>query len=743
MYWITICWFKHIPNSISLSKTWLNQVEKWEKANGPIWTIAHIKMMRQLLFSHLSGNPQKVVSQIIGINRNNGLPKALKDFYPLILSKDTKSIRFVLTLLSISRALPGIKTPDLTSITNPPVLDQEFILGLESDMDWFLSKYQWDASQLPSWFSKNQLRFSPKAGPNGSASRTSLFDLVSMPQELLLILKSTNIKSVIEEYGKLLSPKRVKFFHTVQSLWPKFEQMNKKKYNSPSWFDQFRSKEIKGNIRKLSIVNDPEAKARIIAIFDYWSQTWLRQIHEIHFNFLKRIPFDRTFTQDPIITSDINGHKYYSFDLSSATDRFPMSLQRLMMKHMFDDELANKWKSILVDFPFYVPWESKLHDTFVSYNAGQPMGAYSSWSTFTITHHYLLHVIHKRLGLTEMFYQILGDDIVIWNDDVAKEYQEYMRKLGVGISIPKSNISSNMYEFAKRIFINGKEITGIQLGGFINNYSKYHLIYQNLFTLVYERGYYPLDLISIPEMLYRLFKILGKKEKECINIRSRSKLLHAFNKFIIFGDSIPLMNRFKELYPNSNFQSVLPDLEFNNLIYLSCDKVLRKINADYVNYGQRLLSNPRLVEQAAIGLADPSDMWTSPLYYISKLPIMEGLKNNIILQNKARNLDSIRDMVKAIALPTDNIFEKRNAILLSNCNAKLAKNLLSEFKAQQIDNKLAAMPEFNLGGAVLSYIVSDMKKSIDPMHGFGVQDKPKPKGNPMDWGLSCNNDMMN
>nr|QDH86757.1 MAG: hypothetical protein H4Bulk463291_000002 [Mitovirus sp.] len=137
-------------------------------------------------------------------------------------------------------------------------------------------------------------------------------------------------------------------------------------------------------------------------------------------------------------------------------------------------------------------------------------------------------------------------------------------------------------------------------------------------------------------------------------------------------------------------------------------------------------------------------MWTSPLYYISKLPIMEGLRNNIILQNKARNLDSIRDMVKAIALPTDNIFEKRNAILLSNCNAKLAKIFLAEFKHQLIDNKLAAMPEFNLGGMVLSYVVSDMKRRIDPLTGFGVIPGPNPNGlNPMDWGLSCNNDVMN
>jgi hypothetical protein len=34
------------------------------------------------------------------------------------------------------------------------------------------------------------------------------------------------------------------------------------------------------NIRRLSIVNDPEGKARVIAILDYWSQTSLKPLHD-------------------------------------------------------------------------------------------------------------------------------------------------------------------------------------------------------------------------------------------------------------------------------------------------------------------------------------------------------------------------------------------------------------------------------------------------------------------------------
>jgi len=47
-------------------------------------------------------------------------------------------------------------------------------------------------------------------------------------------------------------------------------------------------------------------------------------------------------------------------------------------------------------------------------------------------------------------YILLGDDIVIRNDKVAQKYITIMTRLGVDISIPKTHVSKNTYEFAKR-----------------------------------------------------------------------------------------------------------------------------------------------------------------------------------------------------------------------------------------------------------------------------------------------------
>jgi len=47
-------------------------------------------------------------------------------------------------------------------------------------------------------------------------------------------------------------------------------------------------------------------------------------------------------------------------------------------------------------------------------------------------------------------YIILGDDIVINHDGVAKRYIKLMSKLGVEVSQSKTHVSFDTYEFAKR-----------------------------------------------------------------------------------------------------------------------------------------------------------------------------------------------------------------------------------------------------------------------------------------------------
>jgi len=68
-----------------------------------------------------------------------------------------------------------------------------------------------------------------------------------------------------------------------------------------------------------------------------------------------------------------------------------------------------------------------------------------------LAHHLLVNWCAHLEGVENFDqYIILGDDIVIKHDKIAKRYIEIIKKLGVDISLTKTHISSNTYEFAKR-----------------------------------------------------------------------------------------------------------------------------------------------------------------------------------------------------------------------------------------------------------------------------------------------------
>jgi len=59
----------------------------------------------------------------------------------------------------------------------------------------------------------------------------------------------------------------------------------------------------------------------------------------------------------------------------------------------------------------------------------------------------------------------LGDDLVIANHQVAKEYFCILEQLDLKFSPQKTHISEDLFEFAKRVYFKGVEITGYSVGG--------------------------------------------------------------------------------------------------------------------------------------------------------------------------------------------------------------------------------------------------------------------------------------
>jgi hypothetical protein len=99
---------------------------------------------------------------------------------------------------------------------------------------------------------------------------------------------------------------------------------------------------------RLSVKEEAAGKARVFAITDLITQSVLKPLHEKLFQVLRQLPTDGTFNQgaplDRLLAlykeGLLVGHKFHSFDLSAATDRLPIRLQRDILGYYVGTRLA-------------------------------------------------------------------------------------------------------------------------------------------------------------------------------------------------------------------------------------------------------------------------------------------------------------------------------------------------------------------------------------------------------------------
>lgn len=200
-------------------------------------------------------------------------------------------------------------------------------------------------------------------------------------------------------------------------------------------------------------------KVRVFAIPSPILQCLFRPLHDWAMSILRLIPQDGTYNQLQPLQRLIGLKDLYSFDLKSATDLLPSKLTGSMLVSIFGHELGYVWQKIMNQTAFRSPerLSSPIKAKVYRFTRGQPLGFYSSWPLFTLTHHMLVWIAALEARPNEHFqdYAILGDDIIIADQRVAERYRALMEDIGGIINIDKSLISHNgTCEFAKRFIIN-------------------------------------------------------------------------------------------------------------------------------------------------------------------------------------------------------------------------------------------------------------------------------------------------
>jgi hypothetical protein len=211
-----------------------------------------------------------------------------------------------------------------------------------------------------------------------------------------------------------------------------------------------------GTTGKLTFLSEKGAKCRTIAVPNAWIQLLMEPVHSVLDNIARRLPESAVHDQNKgafFMKDHLGlGREIWCFDLSSATDLFPLALQRAVLRGLNLDEYGEALEEMT---SYWEVHQGQLDNLprHVDYKSGQPMGMYGSFPLFHLTHLLLLKSIeeicsrHYGSEIRNSF-RVLGDDVIIVDKSVATTYEKIMRVLQVPISQTKSVNSTNVGEFA-------------------------------------------------------------------------------------------------------------------------------------------------------------------------------------------------------------------------------------------------------------------------------------------------------
>lgn len=460
-----------IRDRLVIANNFLQFVFKMSRNHGANFTVKWLKACTVCLQKWLGDD---YVSSLRVIEPNLPLPRTINGC-PAIINKQDRHlmrqgnihvIRFWHTLFSIYRVLSIPGKMKLETITDPFKGSESFL----NDISRIALNYKWskkhDQISQNSNLAPTTFHFSGKASPsNVNSSQGLLSDIYYLYSR---------------DDGQIIHDNIMTYLNVVGSKWNTLQFLTRLQDGLAivERMDSVHAKmSMKNPFGQFAIKKEAAGKIRVFALVDSITQSVMKPLHKALFSVLRAIPNDGTFDQDASVTrcsvKAEQAGKAYSFDLSAATDRLPVVLTGNIIESLFKiPGLSDSWRKVMIERPFEFSdktlKEFSLDSQKYYYSVGQPMGCLSSWAGLAITHHWIMQfcsfLVTKNWDWEER-YEVLGDDIVIFDTNLADSYLEVMKNLGLEINLSKSIVSHSKpsFEFAKRTFSFGNLVSGITL----------------------------------------------------------------------------------------------------------------------------------------------------------------------------------------------------------------------------------------------------------------------------------------
>jgi hypothetical protein len=451
--------------------------------HGSPYVVKYLKFSQLAIQKAIAGTPVSSLRELepalmFPYLSAGGLPKFIpvRDRRLMLLNGSSSVIRWWLTLYSIYRviSIPGVLK--LSTITDPLTVKESDVLEVADSIKKLIDPSMFDLTLL-----RRQARFLFIE----KASATTKLSWMGFLSDALALKASGQMEPLIRFLGLIGN------YDLIRVLVYIYEGLRAHHNAFGLTTDLYLSEVIKGSpVGRLGTKDEAAGKVRVFAMVDVWTQSALRPLHDVLFAFLRTLPNDATFDQDASVmrcqAKVATSSKSFGYDLSAATDRLPIILQMEIIDALVPG-LGPVWREVLVGRGYALKGHGVLH-----YSVGQPMGALSSWAMLAVTHHYIaqLAALQARaesntissfwdLGVDDssarlpvpwyVGYEVLGDDIVFFEEDVGIKYLAIMAKIGVPINTTKSVMATNQsFEFAKVTGHRGQNVSAVSWAMFMS-----------------------------------------------------------------------------------------------------------------------------------------------------------------------------------------------------------------------------------------------------------------------------------
>lgn len=435
----------NIGISKSIAGSIKDVVSKWNRSCGPSWTVQRIKDIKLFFINHLSGGTY-VPSTWMKV-KEDGIPSG--PFGALIRKYGSKPIKVFNALAIYTSFVSNEVTREqkkkfYTSVKR----EKSPSVHIEHLKDCAESVSIEPIDLVPfkiTDYNYNEKKFSPNyKGKSVPSTIDVIFD--DFKNHILWdFLDDDDLEPIISDsLGKYIPYLR------------KIEE------------DDSPDNIMSSCVGKISAIQEPGFKARFIANPCLIYQIVLHPLGKALFDILRNLPWDCTHNQQAGVlwTSEQiqKGSVCYSVDLSDATNNFPFEIQKKVLQwlNINDSYPYIKLFELVSKGNWYVPAllrDDNYHpDPIINWTNGQPLGLYPSFASFALTHGLILRSFEVKHGLSDTF-RVLGDDVVIANQEIYEDYMNLLRFLQVPVSSAKSIISNKIAEFAGSVIGNNFSIT--------------------------------------------------------------------------------------------------------------------------------------------------------------------------------------------------------------------------------------------------------------------------------------------